>query len=173
MILDNKKLFLLCVLGVSVHANASPLTQQTADQFYKYSDLDSLIKLKETQPNQYQAYAQSRVNEKLQNRVVPEQSRKQAVDQIADVYKDFVESRTTQIQNDAVEYYKSTFTQHQTEESVANQLQFYRSVQGKGVYQKQNLRRAKIQNLHKVIPTALSNQLELQESFKLTLGAVN
>lgn len=173
MILDNKKLFLLCVLGVSVHANASPLTQQTANQFYKDSDLDSLIKPKEMRSNQYQTYALGRVKEKLQNHVVPEQSRKQAVDQVADVYEEFVESRTAQIQNDAIDYYKNAFAQHQSEESVQNQLQFYRTVQGRSVYQKQNLRRQKVQKLHKAIPEILSNQSELQEAFKRALGIVN
>ena len=168
---NKKKLILMCVLGFAFQANAAPLTQQSAEQFYKYNDVDNMIQLKQVDPQKYTNYAMAKVQMQLQGRVVPEQTRQQAVKEIETVYKKFVETKMNQIQTDAIQYYKVEFIKAQTEESIKHQIEFYQTNPGRVILAKQKVRRSAIQNLQKNIPLEIASQQQLQAAFSQVLGS--
>lgn len=173
MNLYKKKLILVCILGVAFRVNALPLSQPTAEQFYKYNDFENMIKLKEIDNQKYTNYAINKVESQLQGNVIPELTRQQAVKEIEIAYKNFVESKVNQIQEDAIQQYKSEFSKLQTEESVKHQINFYQSNKGKNILLKQPIRRNAIQSLQKSIPIVLASQPSLQAAFNYALQGSN
>ncbi len=173
MNLNKKNLLFICVIGGAFQANALPLSEHTAEQYYKYNDFDNMIKLNTIDSQKYTNYAINKVDMALQGRVVPDQIRQQAIREIEVVYKNFVEEKMEQIQREAIQKYKSEFTKTQTEESVKHQINFYQSNQGKNILAKQQIRRTAIQNLQKTIPLALASQSHLQATLSQVLEGSN
>ena len=173
MNLNKKNLLFICVIGGAFQANALPLSEHTAEQYYKYNDFDNMIKLNTIDSQKYTNYAINKVDMALQGRVVPDQIRQQAIREIEVVYKNFVEKKMEQIQREAIQKYKSEFTKTQTEESVKHQINFYQSNQGKNILAKQQIRRTAIQNLQKTIPLALASQSHLQATLSQVLEGSN
>lgn len=162
MNLNKKNLLFICVIGGAFQANALPLSEHTAEQFYKYNDFENMIKLKTIDHQKYTNYAINKVDMQLQGRIVPDQTRQQAIREIEVVYKNFVEEKMKKIQIDAIQQYKHEFSKMQTEESVKHQINFYQSNQGKNILAKQQIKRTAIQNLQKTIPLTLASQSQLQ-----------
>lgn len=173
MNLNKKNLLFICVIGGAFQANALPLSEHTAEQYYKYNDFDNMIKLNTIDSQKYTNYAINKVDMALQGRVVPDQIRQQAIREVEVVYKNFVEKKMEQIQREAIQKYKSEFTKTQTEESVKHQINFYQSNQGKNILAKQQIRRTAIQNLQKTIPLALASQSHLQATLSQVLEGSN
>ncbi|QOW47028.1 MULTISPECIES: hypothetical protein [Acinetobacter] len=173
MNLNKKNLLFICVIGGAFQANALPLSEHTAEQYYKYNDFDNMIKLNTIDSQKYTNYAINKVDMALQGRVVPDQIRQQAIREVEVVYKNFVEEKMEQIQREAIQKYKSEFTKTQTEESVKHQINFYQSNQGKNILAKQQIRRTAIQNLQKTIPLALASQSHLQATLSQVLEGSN
>ena len=173
MNLNKKNLLFICAIGGAFQANALPLSEHTAEQYYKYNDFDNMIKLNTIDSQKYTNYAINKVDMALQGRVVPDQIRQQAIREIEVVYKNFVEEKMEQIQREAIQKYKSEFTKTQTEESVKHQINFYQSNQGKNILAKQQIRRTAIQNLQKTIPLALASQSHLQATLSQVLEGSN
>lgn len=161
------------MIGGAFQAHALPLSEYTAEQYYKNNDFENMIQLNTIDNRKYTNYAINKVDMKLQGRVVPDQTRQQAIREIEVVYKNFVEEKMGQIKRDAIQQYKSEFAKTQTEESVKHQINFYQSNQGKNILAKQQIRRAAIQNLQKTIPLTLASQSQLQAILSQVLEGSN
>lgn len=162
-----------CLFCMSSYVCATPVSSQTAAQFYTLIDLDTIIKTQKIDPKKYENYAISKVDQELKNEVIADDIRQKMIKEVENIYKQFVESRLDQVQQETILKYKTAFESLQTEESVSQQLAFYQTAQGTALIQKLKTQQGRLQDLRNTMPMLLAEQKQLQNWFNSVLGEEN
>lgn len=158
------------LLSVSVAGKTTPLSSSSAEQYYRYLDIDNKIQLKKIEQKRYSDFAHSKVEGALRGYEVSSEARAQTTKEVEQVYKDYILSRVNEIQRTSLQEYKNQFSKIQSEEAVLNQIEFYGTTQGQKILSKQKQRSLAMQDLYNQLPSILSEQAVLQNQIKVVLN---